>query len=76
MSPMKAIDAVIGVLVFILVAICVVMFIGFVWAAFAAIFGLFFIVWASGRRFVITKTIGKKKVVIGHLRWFTFTKAP
>jgi hypothetical protein len=45
-----------------------------VWMFFVFIFGLCFLVWACGTRIQITKTIGKEKVVIGHLRWFTFTE--
>lgn len=39
------------------------------------IFGLSFIIWAIGTRIAITQTKPDgTKTVIGHVRWFTFTR--
>jgi hypothetical protein len=71
---MKFIEAIGTLIAFIAVIAAVVVLWSMVWAIFAVIFALAFLVWAVGTRFEITRTIGKEKVVIGHLRWFKFTK--
>jgi hypothetical protein len=71
---MKLLD-ILGTLILGAIALVAVVFLWvWFWMFILGIFGLFFIVWASGTRFKITKTIGKDKVHIGYLRWFTFTK--
>ena len=40
----------------------------------AAILLLFVVIWAGGARIKVTRPLNGQKVVIGYLRWFTFTK--
>lgn len=63
----------IGLLILGAIAVVAVMFLWvWFWLFVVGLFAMFFVAWACGTRFKVTKTIDGKKVTLGYLRWTTF----
>lgn len=63
----------IGLLILGVIAAVTVVFLWFwFWLFVAGFVAFFFLIWACGTRFKVTKTINGKKVTVGYLRWTTF----